>query len=270
MPSFLYGDSPLLDRPPSQDIPPMTKQTRLTNCLLVYLCVAVFSPASAADPTAKVIELFDGKTLEGWTDVAGSPVSSKDENGWKVEGGELVRKGRGGTIYAEGEYENFVLEFEWKIAKGGNSGVKYRVKYYEKGLWGRSGWLGFEYQIYGDRNPEASKGRKGGIGSAGALYALYAPNEKKKLAEHNTYNIAKIVVCGTHIEHWLNGEKIVDADTSTDEFAERVKASKFNQVPDFGQNRKGRIQIQDHGSNVAYRNIRLTVLPPGDGEASNE
>ena len=206
-------------------------------------------------------------TLQGWTDAAGNPVSSKDADGWQIEGGELVRKGRGGAIYAEGEYENFVLEFEWKIAKGGNSGVKYRVKYYEQGLWGRSGWLGFEYQIYGDRNPEASNGHKG---SAGALYAIYAPNDKKKLAAHNAYNTARIVARGTHIEHWFNGEKIVDTDTSSDEFAERVKASKFKQVPDFGQNRKGRIQIQDHGSNVAYRNIRLRLLPPGDGETPNE
>ena len=235
-------------------------------CTIACVCVGVDSPVSA-DNSPKVIELFDGKTLQGWTDAAGNPISPSDANGWKAEGGELVRKGRGGTIYAEGEYEDFILEFEWKIAKGGNSGVKYRVKYYEQGLWGHSGWLGFEYQIYGDRDLKAAKGQKG---SAGALYALYAPNDKKKLAEHDTYNTAKIVVRGTHIEHWLNGEKIVEADTSSEEFTERVKASKFNQVPQFGRNREGRIQIQDHGSNVAYRSIRLTVLPSGDGKTANE
>jgi hypothetical protein len=244
----------------------MFYRIRVVGCVFVLACFFALSTISATEPATKVIELFDGKTLQGWTDQAGNPVSAKDANGWQVEGGELVRKGRGGAIYADGEYENFVLEFEWKIAKGGNSGVKYRVKYYEKGLWGRSGWLGFEYQIYGDRNPNASNSK----GSAGALYALYAPNDKKKLAEHNTYNTAKIMVRGTHIEHWLNGEKIVDADISSDEFAERVKASKFHQVRDFGRNRKGRIQIQDHGSNVAYRNIRLTLLPSDDGETSVE
>jgi len=68
----------------------------------------------------------------------------------------------------------------------------------------------------------------------------------------------------------INDEKIVDADTSSEEFAERVKASKFNQVPQLGRNRKGRIQIQDHGSNVAYRSIRLTLLPPGDGRTASK
>jgi len=238
---------------------------RIPIVLGMIVCLSVFSSVSAGE-AAKVVELFDGKTLQGWTDAAGNPVSSDGPNGWKAEGGELVRKGRGGTIYAEGEYENFILEFEWKIPKGGNSGVKYRVKYYERGLWGRPGWLGFEYQIYGDRNPGAWKGK----GSAGALYALYAPNDNKKLAEHDAYNTAKIVVRGTHIEHWLNGEKIVDADTASEEFAQRVKSSKFNQVPGFGQNRRGRILIQDHGSQVAYRKVRLTVLPPDEDEASGE
>ena len=238
----------------------MSNRFRIALCTIACVCGGIVSPLLAED-SPKVIELFDGKSLQGWTDAAGRPISPSEAHGWKAEGGELVRKGRGGTIYTAGEYEDFILEFEWKIPKGGNSGVKYRVRHYKKGLWGRPGWLGFEYQIYGDRNPKAGKGK----GSAGALYALYAPNDKKELAEHNTYNAARIVVRGTHIEHWLNGEKIVETDTSSEEFAERVKASKFNQVPQFGQNRKGRIQIQDHGSNVAYRNIRLTVLPPGDG-----
>jgi len=243
----------------------MSKPFRITLCAFAWISLGIGSPVSA-DNSPQVVELFDGKTLDGWTNAAGKPISPSEANGWKAEGGELVRKGRGGTIYAEGEYENFIFEFEWKIAKGGNSGVKYRVKHYDKGLWGRPGWLGFEYQIYGDRNPKSSKSK----GSAGALYALYAPNDKKRLAEHNTYNTARIVVRGTHIEHWLNGEKIIETDTSSEEFAKRIKQSKFHQVPGFGQNRKGRIQIQDHGSNVAYRNLRLTVLPPGDGKKSGE
>lgn len=233
--------------------------------MMAWVYVGVDRPVWAGN-SPEVVKLFDGKTLQGWTNAAGQAISPCEAHGWKAENGELVRKGRGGTIYTAGEYENFILEFEWKIAKGGNSGVKYRVKHYEKGLWGHSGWLGFEYQIYGDRNPNAWKGK----GSAGALYAIYAPNDKKKLADHNTYNTAKIVVCGTHIEHWLNGEKIVEADTASEEFAKHLKASKFNQVPDFGRNRKGRIQIQDHGSNVAYRNIRLTILPPGDDKTASE
>lgn len=203
-----------------------------------------------------VIALFNGKTLDGWTTASGDPV----ENGWEVLDGELVRTGRGGAIYAEGEFEDFFLDFEWKIAPGCNSGLKYRVRFYETGTWGRPGWLGCEYQLYDDtRNPRP-------ISSTGALYALYAPNDKKRVNPPGEYNHSRIVVCGTRIEHWLNGEKIVEADTSSDQWKRRVAQSKFAPVKGFGQNRRGRIQLQDHGGKVWFRRITLRPLSCEAGE----
>jgi len=225
--------------------------TRFLFLIAICLVALFLGAARAEDTNPEPVSLFDGETLNGWTNQNGDPV----EEGWTVNDGLLVREGRGGAIYAEQDYENFILEFEWRIAKGGNSGVKYRVQFYEDGLWNKPGWLGYEYQIFGDKNPQPTKS------SAGALYAIYAPCDERVLREPNEFNQSRIVVNGTHIEHWLNGIKIVDADTSTQDFRNRIKESKFNQVDDFGQNRSGRIQIQDHGSNVAYRSITIQVLP---------
>jgi hypothetical protein len=232
-------------------MPAKLLSTRFPFLIALCFVALLLGAVRAEDTDPESIPLFDGQTLSGWTDQGGDPVSE----GWTVENGLLVREGRGGAIYAEQEYENFILEFEWRIAKGGNSGVKYRVQFYEDGLWNKPGWLGYEYQIYGDKNPQPSKS------SAGALYALYAPCDERILRAPDEFNQSRIVVNGTHIEHWLNEMKIVDADISTQDFQTRVQECKFNQVDDFGQNMSGRIQIQDHGSNVAYRNITIQVLP---------
>lgn len=202
------------------------------------------------------IQLFNGESLDGWTTTDGDPVIG----GWEVQRGELVRAGRGGAIYAEGEYEDFALDFEWKIAPGCNSGVKYRVRFYEVGVWRRPGWLGCEYQIYDDqKKPDP-------LQSTGALYALYPPDENKRLRPPGEYNQSRIIVSETRIEHWLNGQRVVEADVSSDQWRRRVADSKFNTAQGFGENRRGRIQIQDHGGKVWFRSIVLRPLnaEPGD------
>lgn len=212
-----------------------------------------FSFASTAGADDNAIQLFDGKSLDGWTTRSGESVTT----GWTVEDGMLVRSSRGGSIYTAKEYGDFDLSFEWRIAPRGNSGVKYRVAHYKKGVYGNPGWLGCEYQIYDD------VGRRAGpLHSTGAIYELYAPSKNKKLRPVGEFNDARIVVRGTRIEHWLNGEKIVDADTSSDDWKRRVARSKFGDVKGFFANSKGRIELQDHGSKVWFRNI---VLRPLDG-----
>ncbi len=214
---------------------------------------AWFACACAACAEDNAIQLFDGKSLDGWTIKTGEPVTT----GWMVEDGMLVRSGRAGSIYTAKEYGNFDLSFEWKIAPRGNSGVKYRVAHYRKGVYGFPGWLGCEYQIYDDVGRGA-----GPLHSTGSIYELYAPSNKKKLRPVGEFNEARIVVQGTKIEHWLNGEKIVEADASSDDWKRRVAGSKFGDVKDFFANPQGRIELQDHGSRVWFRNI---VLRPLDG-----
>ena len=206
---------------------------------------------SAAARAEESIKLFDGKSLNGWTTISGKPVT----RGWGAEDGMLVRQRRGGSIFTADEYGDFDLSFEWKIARRGNSGVKYRVAFYKKGVHGHPGWLGCEYQIYDDasRRPEPKF-------STGAIYELVEPSAEKKLRPIGEFNQSRIVVQGTRIEHWLNGRKIVEADTSTSDWNERVAASKFGVVDGFFKNSKGRIELQDHGHKVWFRNIVLRPL----------
>jgi hypothetical protein len=205
--------------------------------------------AQAADDG--FVPLFDGKTLSGWTTLAKKPVTQ----GWVVEDGVLHRKDKGGDIYTEKDYGNFILEFEWKSAVNTNSGVKYRMMYYGKE------YLGPEYQVFDDGEPAKPK-----IGNptqrTAAIYELFAPNDQKKLNPPGEWNSGKIVANGTKLEHWINGQKVAEADTSSPEWAKAVAASKFNKYkPLFGANPSGRIMLQDHGTEVWYRNVRIKVLP---------
>lgn len=213
------------------------------------ICVVIIWAAvlQAGEPAK---QLFDGKSLAGWETTDGNPVRW----GWRVEDGAIFRSSRSDSIYAVGEYGDFELSFEWKLARGGNSGVKYRVAYYPKGIWGTPAWLGCEYQLFDDAQEHDPKK------STGAIYSLYAPNGKKKVKPAGEFNQSKIVCAGSKIEHWLNGELIVEADTSSEDWKQRIAASKFSQAEHFFENRHGRIQLQDHGHDVWFRNITLRQL----------
>lgn len=200
--------------------------------------------AAATLVVGQPVSLFDGETLAGWQTEDGKPV----EKGWQVVDGTLHRAERGGNIFYEHEVGDFELTFEWKIAKGGNNGIKYRVRKYGGST------LGCEYQILGETKPSFSRG------SCGSLYELYEPNEKKQLNPPGEWNTSKIVAHGAKIEHWLNGEKIVEADLAAEEWRRRLMQSKFSPHKDFARNTKGRIMITEHGSEVWYRHLVLTPL----------
>ncbi|MFZ5830974.1 MAG: family 16 glycoside hydrolase [Planctomycetota bacterium] len=207
--------------------------------------------APRADAPLVPISLFDGKTLDGWVTLNGEPVTT----GWVVEDGAIVRKSRGGHIVSLREYGDFDLRFEWKIAAGGNSGLKYRVAKYGKQF------LGCEYQMLDDTDSRI-KNAANPKTTSGALYSLYAPNDEKQLHPVGEYNEARIVVQGSRIEHWLNGKKILEVDTESDDWRERVAQSKFNDKPGFGQNRMGRIMLTDHGHAASFRNFQMIELSP--------
>lgn len=234
----------------------LTTFTILTLAALIISTRPTLAQQQVEDRLDEVrpISLFNGENLDGWTTQDGKPITK----GWEIEDGQLVRKSRGGTIYTQHEYGDFDLRFEWKIAKGGNSGVKYRVNFYPIGVRKRPGWLGCEYQVYGDRKPDDF-----GTHSAGALYDLFPPGENKQLRPVDEFNESRIVARGTKIEHWLNGEKLVDVDTSSPTWNERISKSKFGVVPDFFKRPRGRIQFQDHGSEVTFRNMTIRVLDEG-------
>lgn len=192
------------------------------------------------------------QSLDNWMTLDGQPVTE----GWEIADGVIhlrSQKPRAGHIVTRDEFTDFVLTFDWKIAPGGNSGIKYRVRDFD----GRV--LGCEYQIFDDvgarKSPAANKG-------SGSLYDVVAPNTCKFLHPVGEFNSARIVVRGDRIEHWLNGNCILCICVGSPRWQQLVAESKFSDVPGFGENRSGRIMLTDHGSDVWYRNLRLTPLPP--------
>jgi hypothetical protein len=196
------------------------------------------------------IALFDGTSLRGWMRMDGKPV----EEDWEVVDGTLHLKdgpGSGANLFTEREYTDFELEFEWRIAPQGNNGLKYRVRKYG------DRYLGCEYQILDDAAHKLSP-----RGVTGSLYELYEPSDVHLLKPVGEFNQSRIVVRGNHIEHWLNGVRIVSADVGSSQWYRRVAESKFRNVEGFGENRSGLIMLTDHSSEVWYRNIVLIPLPP--------
>jgi hypothetical protein len=193
--------------------------------------------------------LFDGKSLTGWTNAQGG----EPGKGWVIEDGSIARKGMSGDLFTAKEYGDFDFRFEWKIAPGGNSGVKYRVMSYDGKI------LGPEYQVLDDeRHPDA---KIGSHRQAAALYdILPAEADKKSLKPVGEWNESRIVCQGAVLQHWLNGVKALEVDTSSEAFAAAVAKSKFKSVKDFAKNTSGRIMLQDHMDPVWFRNLRIKEL----------
>jgi hypothetical protein len=218
-----------------------------TTALAAALACVFAHPIAAQQPNS---EIFDGRSLAGWTNLNGRAVTK----GWEVVDGMIhlnIKGGRAGNIVTGREYRNFELRFEWKIAPGGNSGIKYRVRDFDGKV------LGCEYQIIDDNG---YRYRLPPRGLTGSLYDLYEPTSDAIVRPPGQFNSGRIVVRGNHIEHWLNGRLIVAATVGSDQWRQRIAESKFADVPGFGQNRAGKIMLTDHNSEVWYRNMQLTEL----------
>ena len=223
------------------------------------LVASLVVPLLAQDPNALTeaerkegwIALFDGKSLAGWRTYRGQTPPAK---GWVVEEGALrcQAKGGGGDLASEGEFGDFELAFEWKVAPGANSGVMYRVSEAGDHAWR----TGPEYQILDDGKHADGRNAKT---SAASLYALVAP-AGKKLAPVGEWNQGKVVVDGGKIEHWLNGVKVVEATLGGEEWKKLVDASKFKGMGGFGASKQGRFVLQDHGDDVWFRGVKVRPL----------
>jgi hypothetical protein len=205
--------------------------------------------------------LFDGKTLNGWRGFH----SQTAPGGWVVEGGCITKtkaKGElgqaGGDLITQDQFQNFEFSIEWRLAKGGNSGIKYLVS---ESLppTGRSA-VSFEYQVLDDDNhPDAKQGIAGNR-TAGSLYDLIPASKDKKLKPVGEFNQTRIVVKGNHIEHWLNGIRVVSYERGGDALKTAIAESKFKTTKGFGETAKGHILLQDHGDEVCFRNIKIREL----------
>jgi hypothetical protein len=196
--------------------------------------------------------LFDGKTTDGWRAYRGKTMPDK----WQVLHGTLTLKPKGGKhggdIVTVDEYDSFELALEWKISPGGNSGIMYRVSESEDAPY----HTGPEYQLLD--NAKHADGRSK-LTSAASCYALYPPN-KDMTRPVGEWNLTRLVVNGNHVEHWLNGMKVAEYEIGSDDWNKRVKASKFKDMPKFAKEPKGHIDLQDHGDEIAFRNIKVRPL----------
>ena len=203
--------------------------------------------------------LFDGKTLNGWRRYnppgAATKYTDTSDTLWKVENGMLTvspshagdTKG-GRDIITTGTYREFDLRWEWKIAQGGNSGVKYFV------LEDQPSAIGHEYQLIDDeRHPDAKIGPHR---QTAALYDVFPAHDRpmKKAGEWNT---SEVIVKGNHVTHILNGKTVLEYDLGSPELKAAVAKSKFKDLARFGTPVDGHILLQDHGDQVWYRKIEI-------------
>jgi hypothetical protein len=209
--------------------------------------------------------LWDGKTTHGWRSVRGPGFPA---GGWQIRDGVLTvlpSEGKGvaagGDIITVDLFSDFELLVDFRVTPGCNSGIKIFVDPEINRVPGVS--IGLEYQILDDeRNPDAKQGRDGNR-TLGSLYDLYPPAADKRPNPVGEWNTALIVSRGPHVEHWLNGRRILEYTRFTPEFRQRVLQSKFKSVPGFGELRVGHILLQDHGDEVSFRNIKIRELSVG-------
>ena len=216
--------------------------------------------------------LWDGQTAEGWR-------SAKSENfpthGWFMKNGVLTvhenggeEAAGGGDIITRKRFANFELTADFKTTPGCNSGIKIFVQPNIAPVDKKTGQptavgsaIGMEFQILDDeRHPDAKLGRDGDR-TCGSLYDLIPAPKDKKVMPMGEWNHARILSQGKHVEFWLNGAKTVELERGSPEFRAVVTLSKFKNIPDFGEWADGHILLQEHGSEVSFRNLKIRELP---------
>jgi Domain of Unknown Function (DUF1080) len=210
------------------------------------------------------IRLFDGKTFNGWK---GAFIDGIPAKGWQVKDGLLMvepsggkESVNGGDIVTLGLYDNFELWVDFKLTEGGNSGIKYFVDPAQPVPDNPRSAFGLEFQLLDDaRHPDAALGKNGNR-TLGSLYDLIAAPAVKPLHPVGEWNTVRIVSFQRHVEHWLNGVKLLEYDRGSSAFSALVAGSKYKGIPGFGEVAEGRILLQDHGDRVYFKNIYLKPL----------
>jgi 3-keto-disaccharide hydrolase len=195
--------------------------------------------------------LFDGHSTIGWRGWKMDTMPS----GWGVREGALTRAHPAADIITTEKFKNFELTLEWNISPGGNSGIFYRAS--EDPDDNAIYWSAPEYQVLDDAGHPDGQSR---LTAAGSDYGLY-PSPAGVVKPAGQWNTTRLVVNGNHVEHWLNGVKVVEYELGSPDWEKRVKESKFATHPRYGRNTEGYIGLQEHEFRVAYRNVKIRVLP---------
>ena len=234
---------------------------------LTYLIILIFAASAISCTTNNKNELntiskkeksegwellFDGKTMDNWKTFNGGEVT-----GWKIIEGEMHNSGvgsdHGGDIVTKKQYENFELSLEWKIAPESNSGIFFHV---QEGIVDAIYETGPEYQLLDDKGwPTKLEDHQ----YSGANYAMHVP-QNAEVVPLDQWNTSKIVINNPHVEHWLNGNKVVEYDLWSDKWNALKNTGKWKDMPHYGASKKGHIGIQDHGGLTMFRNIKIREL----------
>lgn len=204
--------------------------------------------------------LWDGKTTNGWR---GARLDSFPGKGWEIKDGVLTvlssggeESAAGGDIVTTDVYGDFELMVDFKLTEGANSGIKYYVNTDLNKGPGSS--IGLEYQLLDDAvHPDAKLGNHEGSRTLASLYDLIKADPNKPANPIGEWNTAHIISKGSHVEHWLNGMKVLEYERGSDEFKKLVSESKYVVWPNFGEAPTGPILLQDHGDKVSFKNIKI-------------
>ena len=234
---------------------------RIINIIKFFIIIIFIGCNSSKD--SEWIYMFDGKTTDGWRGYNKETLPKK----WEVINGELTFNtelklekdwdGGNDIIYYKEQFENFELYLEWKLPKGGNSGVFYHV---QEG-YNAPHNISPEYQILDDDGwEEINNAKLKNWQKAGANYGMYEPNISKKLNPSGQWNSSRIIHDNNKVEHWLNGKIILSFFKDSDDWNKKRNSEIFRDKTDYGKFKKGYIALQDHDTPIWFRNIRIKKL----------
>ena len=238
---------------------------------IIAACLSACGPKQNTLTDAEIADgwqlLFDGQTLDGWKDFNGDSLTQP----WHVVDGCIQAKGGGsdmsGYIVTKKQYENFILDWDWKLSKGGNSGMLYHVV--ENPYFKVPYVTGPEYQLIDNEGWEIKNAptKLEEWQKLGVDYAMHLPNPDSMFVNpQGQWNNSRIVYDNGHVEHWLNGHKILEFEAYTDDWFARKNSGKWEMAPEYGLASRGVICLQDHGDPASFRNIKIKELPRKAGK----
>jgi Domain of Unknown Function (DUF1080) len=233
----------------------------------LFVCLpALLGPSAVAAQNALTPEeqregwrlLFDGRSMAQWRGYRQPDIRALR---WTVKDGCLAlppadhADTRGARdLVTRDEFDDFELAWDWRVAEGSNSGVKYFVQET------RPDAIGHEYQLIDDARHEDAKERNGRRGTAAFYDVLAAPLARDKVRPAGTFNHSRILVRANHVEHWLNGALVLQYELDTDQLRAAIADSKFKDVAGFDRHQRGHLLLQDHGDAICFRNIKVRQL----------